>query len=167
LIHEFAHNIHHRGLANVDPTFDARLRATFEAAMKAGLWRGKYASVNRDEYFAEGVQSWFDNNRENDHDHNHVNTRAELEEYDAGLAALCREVFGETEIRYTKPETRLTGHMVGYDPATAPRFVWPERLRKVNEEIVRQAEARGAAASQYRPVRVGLAGGGISGPPLP
>ena len=44
--------------------------------MEEGLWKGKYASVNHHEYFAEGVQSWFDNNRENDHDHNHVNTRA-------------------------------------------------------------------------------------------
>ena len=39
---------------------------------------GKYAGTNHHEYFAEGVQSWFDNNRENDHDHNHVNTRALL-----------------------------------------------------------------------------------------
>ncbi len=31
--------------------------------MKAGLWKGKYASVNHHEYFAEGVQSWFDDNR--------------------------------------------------------------------------------------------------------
>ncbi len=72
LIHEFAHNIHLRGLLNVDPTFDTRLKAAYAAAMKAGLWRGKYASVNHHEYFAEGVQSWFDNNRVNDHDHNHV-----------------------------------------------------------------------------------------------
>ena len=76
LIHEFAHNIHLRGMVNVDPTFDTRLKATYDAAMKAGLWKGKYAGTNHHEYFAEGVQSWFDNNRENDHDHNHVNTRA-------------------------------------------------------------------------------------------
>ena len=81
--------------------------------MKAGLWKGKYAATNHHEYFAEGVQSWFDNNRENDHDHNHVNTRAELIEYDPGLAAMCREVFGDTELKYTKPATRLTGHMAG------------------------------------------------------
>jgi hypothetical protein len=78
LIHEFAHNIHLRGLNNVDPTFDARIRRAYDAAMKEGLWKGKYASVNYCEYFAEGVQSWFDDNRENDHDHNHVNTRVEL-----------------------------------------------------------------------------------------
>ena len=37
LIHEFAHNIHLRGMNNVDATFDARLKATYAAAMKAFL----------------------------------------------------------------------------------------------------------------------------------
>jgi hypothetical protein len=146
-IHEFAHNIHLRGMANVDPTFDARVKATYAAAMKAGLWKGKYASVNHHEYFAEGVQSWFDDNRENDHDHNHVNTRAELIAYDPGLAALCREVFGDTVLKYTKPHTRLTGHLAGYDPAKAPEFVWPERLAKVKNEIRAAAQARDRAAN--------------------
>ena len=146
LIHEFAHNIHLRGLVNVDPTFDRRLKATYDAAMKAGLWHGKYASTNHHEYFAEGVQSWFDNNRVNDHDHNHVNTRALLIEYDPGLAAICREVFGDTELKYTKPATRLTGHMQDYDPAKAPKFVWPERLKNVKTAIIEKARARGKAS---------------------
>ena len=147
LIHEFAHCIHLRGMVNVDPTFDRRLLETYERAMKAGLWKGKYASVNRHEYFAEGVQSWFDNNRVNDHDHNHVNTRALLLEYDPGLAAMCREVFGETVIKYTKPATRLTDHMTGYEPSAAPTFAWPERLKKVNAEIRAEAQARSQAAA--------------------
>ena len=145
LIHEFAHNIHLRGMARVDVTFDGRLRKTFTTAMVAGLWKGKYASVNHHEYFAEGVQSWFDNNRVNDHDHNHVNTRALLIEYDPGLAAMCREVFGDTVLKYTKPATRLTGHLTGYDTNKAPTFVWPERLAKAKDEIKRQAVARDAA----------------------
>jgi len=148
LIHEMAHNIHLRGVLRLDPTFDVRLRKTYDAAMAKGLWKGKYASVNDREYFAEGVQSWFDNNRENDHDHNHVNTRAELIEYDPGLAALCREVFGETELTYTRPETRLTGHLAGYDPATAPKFVWPERLQEQKAKIRADAEARGKDAEK-------------------
>jgi dipeptidyl-peptidase-4 len=146
-IHEFAHNIHLRGMANVDPGFDRRVKAAYDAAMKAGLWKGKYAAVNHHEYFAEGVQSWFDDNRENDHDHNHVNTRAELLEYDPGLAALCREIFGDTVLTYTKPTTRLTGHMAGYDPAKAPEFVWPERLVEVRNEIRAAAQARDRAAN--------------------
>ncbi|MEN9576723.1 MAG: hypothetical protein RL514_4578 [Verrucomicrobiota bacterium] len=151
LIHEFAHNLHLRGLANVDPTFDTRLKATYAAAMKAGLWKGKYASVNHHEYFAEGVQSWFDNNRVNDHDHNHVNTRALLLEYDPGLAAMCREVFGDTVLKYTKPATRLTGHLAGYDPAKGPTFVWPDRLKDVKEDIKRKAQARSVTATSAEP----------------
>ena len=147
LIHEFAHNIHLRGMLNVDPTFDIRLRDTYNAAMKAGLWKGKYAAVNHYEYFAEGVQSWFDDNRVNDHDHNHVHLRSQLIEYDPGLAALCREVFGDTELKYTKPTTRLSGHMEGYDPKKAPTFVWPERLRKAKDEIRKIAQARNKAAN--------------------
>ncbi|MBP7950033.1 MAG: hypothetical protein KA004_10285 [Verrucomicrobiales bacterium] len=147
LIHEFAHNIHLRGLVRVDPTFDGRLRETYQKAMRAGLWKGKYAATNHHEYFAEGVQSWFDNNRENDHDHNHVNTRSELEEYDPGLAALCREVFGDTVLKYTKPATRLEGHLAGYDPANAPAFVWPERLKKANEAIRGAARKRNTDAA--------------------
>lgn len=151
LIHELAHNIHLRGMANVDATFDSRVKAAYDAAMKAGLWKGKYASVNHHEYFAEGVQSWFDDNRENDHDHNHVNTRAELLEYDSGLAALCREVFGDTVLKYTKPATRLRDHLAGYDPATAPKFTWPERLAKARAEIRQKAQARSDAAEASAP----------------
>jgi hypothetical protein len=88
------------------------------------------------------VQSWFDDNRVNDHDHNHVHLRSQLIEYDPGLAALCREVFGDTELKYTKPAKRLTGHLAGYDPAKAPKFVWPERLVAVKAEIRRKAQER-------------------------
>jgi arylsulfatase A len=151
LIHEFAHNIHLRGMLNVDPTFDTRLRATYDTAMQAGLWKGKYAAVNHYEYFAEGVQSWFDNNRVNDHDHNHVHTRTQLIEYDPGLAAMCREVFGDTELKYTKPATRLTGHLAGYDPAKAPTFVWPERLKQARDEIRAKAQSRDRAANRGSP----------------
>ncbi|GAA4436435.1 hypothetical protein [Bremerella cremea] len=135
LIHEFAHNIHQRGLVRIDPTFDDRLKETYDKAMEAGLWKDKYASVDHREYFAEGVQSWFDNNREPDSSHNHVNTRKELKEYDPGLAAICQEVFGEMKLTYTKPTTRLEGHMQGYDPSQAPTFRWPERLIQANNKI--------------------------------
>lgn len=151
LIHEFAHNIHLRGMDAVDPTFDTRVKAAYDKAMTAGLWAGKYAATNHHEYFAEGVQSWFNNNRPPDHDHNHVDTRAELVEYDSGLADLCREVFGDLEINYTKPATRLEGHLAGYDPSTAPRFEWPERLKQAKEEIRRKAQARSQNSAKPEP----------------
>jgi hypothetical protein len=150
-IHEFAHNIHLRGLLNVDPKFDDRLKRAYTAAMSEGLWKTKYASVNSREYWAEGVQSWFDNNRRPDHDHNHVDTRKELIEYDPRLAALCREVFGDTKLRYTKPTTRLTGHMTGYDPTKAPKFSWPDRLKKADAQIKREIEKRTGKKKDEKP----------------
>lgn len=78
-------------------------------------------------------------------------TRAQLIEYDPDLATLCREVFGDTQLKYTKPATRLTGHMAGYDPATAPTFVWPERLARAKAEIRAKAQARDKAASSDGP----------------
>ena len=147
LIHEFAHNIHLRGMVNVDKSFDDRVKQAYDDAMKKGLWKGKYGSTNHHEYFAEGVQSWFDNNSENDHEHNHVNTRKELVEYDPELAKLCQEVFGDTELVYTRPTTRLTGHLAGYDPAKSPKFTWPEKLRQAKDEIRAKAQKRDADAN--------------------
>jgi len=60
---------------------------------------------------------------------------------------LCREVFGDTAPQYTKPATRLTGHMAGYDPATAPTFEWPERLKQAKAECRAKAVARDKAAN--------------------
>ena len=149
LIHEFAHTIHLRGMSNVDPTFDARVKKAFESAIAQGLWKGAYASTNHHEYFAEGVQSWFDNTRPPDHDHNHVDTRKELKEYDPGLAALCEEVFGETELTYTKPTTRLRGHLADYDPSKAPKFSWPEHLVKIGDEIRNNAIKKRSTYAGY------------------
>jgi hypothetical protein len=129
LIHEFAHTIHEMALPAIDPTFDERLQAAYKSAKARNLWRHTYAITNRNEYWAEGVQCWFDNNRENDAAHCYVNTRAELLEYDPNLAKLCAEVLGEGSWRYRKPMDRDTtdrAHLAGWDPAQAPRFQWRE-----------------------------------------
>ncbi len=129
LIHELAHAIHEMALNDLDRTFDSRLEAAYDAAMKASLWKGKYAARNRMEYWAEGVQSWFDTNRENDFEHNHVNTREELKKYDLPLAKLIEEVFGDGKWRYQRPENRkpASAHLNGYNAAKAPVFAWPAR----------------------------------------
>jgi hypothetical protein len=136
-IHEFAHAIHEMGMKAIDPTFDARLRAAYDAAIAAGLWKGTYAAVNRQEYWAEAVQVWFDNNAANDALHNDINTRDKLKTYDPAVAALSAEVFGDLPWRYQKPADRAPAdraHLKGYDPAKAPRFRWrqepvPEKPR--------------------------------------
>ena len=142
LIHEFAHAIHEMGLNKIDGEFDRRLRQAYEQALEDGLWKGTYAATNHNEYWAEGAQSWFDTNRPPDHDHNHVDTREELKEYDPRLAALAAEAFGDTEWRYVRPSQRKPAersHLEGFDLATAPRFEWPKHLTRLGEEIREQA----------------------------
>jgi cyclophilin family peptidyl-prolyl cis-trans isomerase len=141
LIHEFAHVIQGVGLRKVDPTFNKRLRAAYDDARKKGLWQDTYAGSNNGEYWAEAVQSWFDNNRENDSIHNHVDTRAELKVYDPNLAALCAEVLGHGDWKYQKPMDRSEQgrvHLEGYDPSKAPRFQWrqttPDKKPRVTLE---------------------------------
>jgi hypothetical protein len=72
------------GMNNMDPTFDDCLEKTYDDALGKGFWTGNYASVNHHEYFDEGVQSWFDDNRVDDR--NHVHTRSQLEGYDPSKA---------------------------------------------------------------------------------
>ena len=129
MIHEFAHAIHLNGIFDVDTTFDKRLGETYKAAMAKGLWKNKYAANNKAEYWAEGVQSWFNTNRPPDHDHNHVDTREELKKYDPGLANLVGEIFGDTGWRYKRPSQRKSpGHLQGFDSLKTPIFKWPKEL---------------------------------------
>lgn len=126
-VHEFAHAIHGTGLNTVDPTFDGRLRAAYRAAVERGLWRNTYAATNHSEYWAEGVQCWFDDNAPPDSLHNDVRTRDRLRGYDPGLARLCEEVFADRPWRYRRPAERPAAdraHLPGYDPKALPRFRW-------------------------------------------
>lgn len=135
LIHEFAHAIHQMGLNPIDKTFQPRLNEAYESATKKGLWKGTYAAASVAEYWAEGVQSWFDTNRAPDRVHNEVNTREELEEYDPTLAALIAEVFRGTEWRYVPPHRRTAElHLAAFDRASAPTFVWSPELTKWYDE---------------------------------
>jgi len=129
LIHEFAHAVHLTALHEVDPGFNDRLEKIFAAAMATGKWKGKYASTNPEEYWAEGVQSWFNCNRENDAEHNHVNTRAELVEYDPDLAALVGSVYTDHNWQYTPAKTRMDlPHLATLRANPPPAFAWPAAL---------------------------------------
>jgi cyclophilin family peptidyl-prolyl cis-trans isomerase len=152
LIHEFAHVIQQYGMRSVDPTFDRRLRAAYEQARAAGLWEGTYAGSNMAEYWAEAVQDWFDNNRQNDGVHNHVNTRSELKAYDPNLAVLVAEVLGERDWRYQKPMERDAAgrtHLAGYDPSKAPRFRWRQASAPVRPRVMIQTELGDIEAELY------------------
>ena len=126
-IHEFAHAIHEMGMKTIDPSFDARLKAAHSRARAEGMWKGTYAISNHQEYWAEAVQSWFDDNRENDSLHNHVNTRRELIEYDPEVAQLCKEVFGDGPWRYKRPVDRSADerkHLKNSSFVNQPVFQW-------------------------------------------
>jgi alpha-glucosidase len=100
LIHEFAHTIHGVGILPVDSTFNDRLKATMDKALADGKWKNTYAATNIWEYWAEGVQDWFNVNGEveiTDGKHNQVNLRKELKEYDPGLYSILSEYFPETD----------------------------------------------------------------------
>lgn len=139
LVHEFAHAIHQMGLSTVDPEFDKRLKVLYEKAMDKGLWKGTYASTNKEEYWAEGTQSWFNTNRENDAQHNHVSKRGILKEYDPDLAELLTEIYGDEDWRYTNAITRThLPHLDGFNPDESPKFEWPAELSKCYEELFDQ-----------------------------
>lgn len=129
LVHELSHAIHQMALESVDPGFDRKLAEVYAAAIKEGLWKGTYAARNRFEYWAEGVQSYFDTNREGDGEHGEVNTREELLQYDPRLYRLIAETLRVEQWRYV-PVSRRQGeaHLSGYEPDRAPRFQWPREL---------------------------------------
>ena len=134
LVHEFAHAIHQMGLNTVDPSFDDRLKTIYDAAVEKGLWKDTYAITNKAEYWAEGTQSWFDTNRANDDQHNHVDTRDKLKEYDPALATLLTEIFGDKDWRYTQAITRThLVHLQGFNPEESPEFEWPPELIELTE----------------------------------
>ena len=111
LVHEFAHTIHNTGLRGVDPTFDDRLRDAYRNVMEKGLWTKTYAATNAGEYWAEGVQSYFDTNAPPGRVHNDIDTREELAEYDPGLFKLIDEVFRGAKWRYVRYDKRNAGRV--------------------------------------------------------
>jgi alpha-glucosidase len=102
-VRDFGWAIRRFGVAAVDPNLDRSIEDAYIRAIAADLWRNTVAEVNSDQYWAEGVQSFFDANNEEtdekDQVHNQIDTRAELRTYDPFLYQLLVEVFGETEWR--------------------------------------------------------------------
>lgn len=102
-IHEFAHTLHGYGFSKIVPNFERDVERAFDAAKAGGLWKDTYALSNPYEYFAEGVQSYFDCNRVANPPngiHNHVGNRAALKAYDPRLFAIIDRVFGGNPWRY-------------------------------------------------------------------
>jgi len=139
LIHEFAHALHQMAIVSIHPDFQDRLDKCFELATKEKIWEGTYASTNVYEYWAEGVQSWFDTNRENDHDHGTIDTREELKKSDPRLARLILDILGPGKWRYRRPQDRgkASPHMKGFDLKKEKPFAWPERFARWKKDFDR------------------------------
>ena len=109
LIHEFGHTMLVMGLDGIDPKFRADVAAAYKDAMSKGLFKNTYAATNADEYWAEGVQDWFDANlkaKPANGIHNEIGTRVDLKKYDPALAALLEKVFGNDEWRWKAPKKK-------------------------------------------------------------
>lgn len=100
LVHEFAHTLRYLGIAQIDTGFNDILNSVYLNALQRGLWRNTYAISNPGEYFAEGVQTWFNVNKEEivaNGIHNSINTKGELKVYDRELYDLIDKYFSDTE----------------------------------------------------------------------
>jgi hypothetical protein len=105
-VRAFALTIRRFGLDVVDEPTSEAIEVAYARAIAAGLWKNTLAEINSDEYWVEGVQSYFDANledtaedREPNSSHNAVNSRDELRDYDPALWTIAQSVFGETEWR--------------------------------------------------------------------
>ena len=96
LVHEFAHSIHLVGIEPINPGFNDTLESLFAKVIDEGKYTNTYALTDIYEYWAEGVQNWFNVNAEverPDGKHNQLNTRKELEQYDPRLYNLLSKYF--------------------------------------------------------------------------
>lgn len=101
-VHEFSHTIKALGLQAIDPGFRMKAQQAYEHAKAAGLWANTYSLVNAEEYWAEGVESYFDVNKIVDPPngiHNAIGTRAKLKDYDPALFELIDQAFHATSWR--------------------------------------------------------------------
>ena len=95
LIHEFAHTML-SAVEQVDPALYARVRKAYAAAIAAGRWKGDYAAVTVQEYWAEGTQFWFNSNVISRLDDGVVLSSEDLRRYDPALYSALSEVYGSS-----------------------------------------------------------------------
>jgi hypothetical protein len=102
-IRDMALTIRRFGMTAVDPQTSARIEQAYSTAIARGLWVNTLAEIDSNNYWQEGVQSFFDVNLEEPEDrppnssHNHVDTRQELRAYDTTLWEIAVSVFGDTD----------------------------------------------------------------------
>jgi hypothetical protein len=102
-IHEFCHTLSNFVFRKYDPKFNEDWTAAYKHAMATGLWKNTYSATNRDEYWAEGCQMYFDCARSASPPngvHNEICNRVGLQKYDPELFSLIDREFGGNPWRY-------------------------------------------------------------------
>lgn len=119
-------------LVNGKPTKSSvKITTTDDVLIVFGGPKKCYATRNHAEYWAEGVQCWYDTNRTMDHDHNHIETREGLIGYDPGLAKLCEKVLGNNSWRFVSPRKRAgEGHLKDFDANNLPEVIDLPHIRE-------------------------------------
>lgn len=107
MVHEFAHNLD-QGLRGDGKTgsegkqFEEELLAAFANAGTTGLWKGTYAMENAAEYWAEGVQAWYNTCRmivPSPKGQFTLKYRSQLLEYDPTLYQLIEKHFSDENLK--------------------------------------------------------------------
>jgi hypothetical protein len=151
-LHEFAHAIH-GALAKLDEPFNARLRALHQEAKETGRFCGYAIDGGPGEFWAEGVQAWFNCNGTirpragggqssfevlGPHGEHvcHIATRRQLKTHLPEYANLIEDAFRQNKWGYVPVAKRLAEpHLRGYDPAKAPTFRWPAEVVEAFDRI--------------------------------
>jgi hypothetical protein len=111
LTHELGHSVLDMAVIPRDPGFEGRVERAFEHATGLAVYRDTYAMTNADEYWAEGVQDFFDASRVGhgtsgggDGYDGPIWSRDTLRAEDPMLYELVAEVFTEVDYRPSCPE---------------------------------------------------------------
>lgn len=97
-VRTFALTMLNTAIPLIEPTFVDSLNAQYQRILLSGIWDNTLAANSPEDYFAEGVQTWFNVNRTADPadgEHNLVDNRIELAAYDPGLYALIDRFFAD------------------------------------------------------------------------
>ncbi len=168
-IHEFAHGMQGM-IAGLDEQFDTRLRALYDEAKQSGRFRGYAIDGGVGEFWAEGVQAWFDCNGtirpksgggqssfevvgpQGEHVC-HLQTREQMKTHVPKFAKLLDDSFRQNKWVYVPVANRRNEpHLSGFDWADAPKFRWPaavvEAFERIEAENAKAREAKRAKQAE-------------------
>jgi hypothetical protein len=110
LTHEVGHTVLDMAVAPTDRSMKTRVETAYRQALGNPVYAHTYAMTNADEYWAEGVQDYFNASRAaygvnggGDGYDGPIASRAALQQDDPALAGLIAEVFGDNAWRPSCP----------------------------------------------------------------